>query len=79
MSLNIKQECAFFTEEMSAAGNVENDAIASIGCGQGRITIAPFDELRQSLAGNCRSEKTEKTPCHLIPPAPRALSAWPID
>ena len=77
--LKIEEEWAFSTEQMRAARNVENNAVTSIGCDERRVTVAPFDELRQSIASNRRAEKTEKTPRHLILPVPRALFARPID
>ena len=56
----IEEECAFSTEQMSAASDVENDAVAPIGCGEWGITITPCDELRQSIGSNGGAKKLRK-------------------
>ena len=69
-ALKIDEQPAFAAKKMRAAGDVENGAVASILRNQRRVAIAPFDKLRQALGGDIRTEETEKTAQHLIPPTP---------
>jgi pimeloyl-ACP methyl ester carboxylesterase len=49
---------AFAAKKMRAAGDVDNNAVRSVLCGERRVAVAPLDKFCQPIGGDLRTEKT---------------------